>query len=129
MRSISAAATILLAACAMQGGPTPQQQADQRALANARPVGVPQDCIILNRIRDTQVRDNRTIDFRLVDGRVMRSRLAQECPGLAFDERFTYRTSLDRLCDVDTITVLYSDGTRGATCGLGPFQQVEIAGR
>jgi hypothetical protein len=38
-----------------------------------------------------------------------------------------YRTTLSRLCDIDTITVLYHGGpgmTQGPTCGLGKFYPV-----
>jgi len=122
----------ILAAAALTGcasaGLTGSQEADQWALVNARPVGEPENCITVNRIRDTNVRDERTIDFTLVNGDVMRSRLPHACPGLAFDERFAHRVMTGRLCAVDTITVLHSTG-RGASCGLGPFQKVEIPDR
>jgi hypothetical protein len=129
MRKSSVAAALLLAACATQSGMTPHQEANQRALAEARPVGAPQTCLLRSRIRDVRVRDDQTIDFIMLDGRVMRSRLPNECDGLAFEERFAYRTSLDRLCSVDTITVLHSSGVDGPTCGLGTFQQVELTER
>ena len=129
MSRISVAAALLLAACATQSGMTPHQATNQRALAEARPVGPPQNCVPLSRIRDSRVRDARTIDFYLVGGSVMRSRLPNECPGLTFEERFAYRTSLDQLCSVDTITVLHTDGTPGPSCQLGPFQPVDLAER
>jgi hypothetical protein len=129
MRSLSVAAAIALAGCMTQSDPSPSQEADQWALAHARETGEPEDCIEINRIRTSHVRSNEVIDFEMNDGRVMRSRLPHSCPGLGFEERFTYRTSLSRLCGVDTITVLHSDGSRGASCGLGDFQPVEIAPR
>jgi hypothetical protein len=120
---------LVLAGCATESGLTPSGEADQWALANARETGPAENCIQLVRIRDTRVRDDQTIDFNLVDGSVWRNRLPYECPGLGFEERFAYRTSLTQLCNVDTITVLHSDGSRGASCGLGQFQPVEIAER
>ena len=129
MRMSSITAALLLTACATESGMTPRQAANQRALAEARPVGAPENCILRNRIRDVRVRDDQTIDFYMLDGRVMRSRLPYECSGLAFEERFAYRTSLDRLCSVDTITVLHSSGVNGPTCGLGTFQQVDLSER
>ena len=104
-------------------------EADRAALANARPLGEPTDCLTLTSISRTRVRDNHTIDFYLRDGRVFRNRLRNQCAGLGFEESFSYETSLPRLCSVDTIRVRNSSGIRGATCGLGTFQQVEIAER
>ena len=122
----AAAAVALLAGCASATGTTPRQEADARALAEARPVGEPVDCIAIHLMRDSNARDDRTIDFFLADGRVMRNRLRNECPGLAFEDRFSYRTSLTRLCSTDPITVFTSDGARGPTCAIGTFQQVEL---
>ena len=129
MKHLTVALALLVPACMTQDGQTPRQAANARALAEARPIGEAQDCIQTNRIRTTRVRDRQTIDFEMIDGSVLRNRLPIECPGLAFEERFSYRTSLARLCSVDTITVLQSDGSRGASCGLGPFQPIELRGR
>ena len=129
MKTSALAAILILAACTTASGLTPRQEANNWALENARATGPAQDCLLINRIRDTRVRDESTIDFYMIDGRVFRSRLPHECPGLAFDERFAYRPAIDRLCAVDIITVFHSDGMRGASCGLGPFEPIEIAER
>ena len=129
MKRLAFALVLLLTGCATEDGLTPRQAANQRALAEARPVGTAQDCVQINRIRTTRVRDAQTIDFEMIDGSVYRSRLPIACPGLRFEERFSYRTSLPRLCSVDTITVLQSDGSRGASCGLGAFQPIELPRR
>jgi Family of unknown function (DUF6491) len=117
--------TLSLTACA----PTERDEADQRALAEARPVGAPADCIDLARIDHSRVRDDRTIDFAMKGGKVYRNILPQACSGLRFEESFSYRTSLSQLCSTDLITVNRSGGIDGPTCGLGRFQPVEIAGR
>ena len=117
------AAVCLLAGCAQ--GPTPRQEADRRALAEAREVGAPVDCIDLARIDHTRVRDDRTVDFFMRGREVYRNRLRQDCPGLGFEDSFTYRTSLARLCSVDLITVNQGAAARGPTCALGPFQRIE----
>ena len=127
MRATAAIAlSLAIAGCAGDEGLTPRQEANRWALANAEPLGEPENCIQVSRIRNSIGRDDRTIDFWMIDGRIMRSRMPNECPGLAFEDSFLYRTSIDRLCSTDTITVLHADGRRGATCGLGPFQQVRI---
>jgi hypothetical protein len=123
MRIASLAAAAVLAGCAQ--GPTPRQEADRRALAEARPVGAPADCIELGRIDRTRVRDGRTIDFRMRGGEVYRNRLPAECPSLAFEESFSYRTLTGRLCSVDLIAVNRSGGIAGPACALGAFQRIE----
>ena len=117
----------LLAGCAQ--GTTQRQEADRRALAEARPVGEPVDCLDLARIDQTRIRGSRTIDFHLRGRDVYRNSLPDECPGLAFEDGFTYRTSLGRLCSVDTIQVLSRTGIAGPTCALGKFQRIETAAR
>jgi hypothetical protein len=119
----SLAALGLLAGCVQ--GPTRRQETDRRALAEARPAGAPVDCIELSRIDHTQVRDDSTIDFYMRGREVYRNRLPAECPGLAFDDSFAYRTSTGRLCSVDLIAVNRSGGSTGPTCPLGSFQPIE----
>ena len=97
----------------------------------ATPAGDPVNCIQLNRIDHTRVRDDRTIDF-IMRGlkQVYRNVLPNTCPELGFEEAFSYETSLSQLCNVDIITVFRNSGglRRGASCGLGQFQPVTLAG-
>ena len=128
MRTIlTAAFALLVTACA----PTAKDLADQTALADARPTGPPVDCLPLTSIGETHVRDGRTIDFELRNGNVYRNTLPHQCPGLGFDESFSYETSLSQLCSLDIITVLHRTGgiRRGASCGLGKFQPIETSAR
>ncbi len=120
---LSLTALAILAGCAE--GPTKRQETDRRALAEARPVGDPVDCVDLSRIDHTRVRDGRTIDFYMRGRQVLRNRLPAECPSLAFEESFTYRTSLGRLCSVDLIAVNPGGAIAGPTCALGTFQRIE----
>ncbi|HKR16179.1 hypothetical protein [Rhizorhapis sp.] len=92
---------------------------------NLVPSGKAVTCVQLRQIRNTEVRNDRTIDFHMLGGKIYRNTLPHSCPGLGFEERFMYKTSLSQLCNVDIITVLYSRGSgldRGASCGLGKFQ-------
>ena len=83
----------------------------------------PQSCVELSRIRESRVVDDRTIDFVLRDGRVLRNNLPAACPQLGFEKAFTYSTSINRLCNVDIISVINQGGGPriGASCGLGEF--------
>ena len=98
----------------------------------ATPVGPPLTCLRLADIRESRVRSDRIIDFYTHSrGRVYRVELPQACPQLGFEQRFSYATSLDRLCSTDIITVLQQTGgslDRGASCGMGQFQPVTLAG-
>lgn len=92
---------------------------------NLAPSGKAVNCVHLRQIQHTRVRDDRTIDFHMINGKIYRNTLPNSCPGLGFEEKFSYKTSLSQLCNVDIITVLYSTGgglDRGASCGLGKFQ-------
>jgi hypothetical protein len=96
----------------------------------ARSVGTAENCISLNRIRNTRVHDDRTIDFHMNGGRVYRNTLPNNCSGLGFEESFSYRTSLSRLCSTDIITVLRTgSGVGGPSCGLGHFEPIELPER
>lgn len=90
-------------------------------------IGAPENCVNRSQIRSTNVVDDRTIDFKMVGGKVYRNTLPNRCPGLGFEEAFSYRTSINQLCNVDIIRVLRNFGGRideGTACGLGKFQQI-----
>ncbi|HEX9932954.1 MAG TPA: hypothetical protein VGB08_08955 [Allosphingosinicella sp.] len=126
--TIAAATFAILAGCTGENGLTPHQDADRRALENARDAGEAQDCVIRRNIRNTVVLDDQTIDFHMHGGRILRNRLPGGCPRLGFEESFSYRAPTGRLCSGDLITVRSSTGP-GPACPLGRFQPVEIAPR
>jgi hypothetical protein len=95
-----------------------------------RAVGEPKSCVTISQIRSTKVIDSRNIDFRMAGGKTYRTTLPQSCPSLKFEDRFSYRSSINQLCSVDIVHVLHDQGGRlyeGAGCGLGKFQQIEKA--
>ncbi|PLK24210.1 hypothetical protein C0V78_13080 [Novosphingobium sp. TH158] len=96
----------------------------------ARETGPAESCVPLTQLRDSHIRDDRTIDFMRDRTRGWRVTLPQDCPGLKSANAFSYQTSLSQLCSVDVIHVLYQFGSgfqRGASCGLGKFQPIELA--
>jgi hypothetical protein len=102
---------------------------DRNAVPAARETGPAVSCIQLSSIRESRVRSDSVIDFRLNGNKWVRNTLPNSCPSLGFEERYSYETSLNQLCSVDIIHVLHSYGgglDRGASCGLGKFQPVEI---
>jgi hypothetical protein len=100
---------------------------DRSAVPLAEPVGKSVTCVPLSQIRSTNVYGDSVIDFHMAGGKVLRNTLPMSCPGLGFEERFSYRTSIGQLCSVDIITVVQSPGlSHGPSCGLGEFQPVKI---
>ena len=117
--------TLILALAAIATA-VPVAARDQ-AVPDAAPAGAAVDCITLNQIRETHVRSDQVIDFEVAGKRMYRNTLDSACPNLGFEQRFSYSVTGGRLCSTDTVTVLQSTGTRGATCGLGKFQPVTLA--
>ncbi|MBW6522534.1 hypothetical protein KZ810_03410 [Sphingomonas sp. RHCKR47] len=120
----------VLAACCVAAATAPVTARDRDAVPAATPTGPARNCVPITQLRESLVRNDRVIDFRTSGGRdrFYRVTLPQSCPGLGFERRFSYGTSLSQLCAQDIITVLYQTGPmRGASCGLAPFQPVTIA--
>ena len=87
-----------------------------------------EQCVRLSSIDSTRVVDDQNILFYMKNGDVYRNELPRRCPGLAVEDTFMYRTSLNQLCNVDIITVLRSMGfgfQPGISCGLGMFERID----
>ena len=125
MRSLTIAA---LAAAAITTAPAAARDREPPA---ATPIGAPASCVPVNQIGETRVHNDRVIDFHMRGKRVYRNVLPYNCPSLGFERAITYKTSTNRLCSVDIIGVLRTSPRleRGASCGLGQFQPVELAKR
>ena len=120
--------TPVLAALALAAVAAPGAARDRNAIPVATPDGPAKSCVPLTQLRESLVRSDRIIDFRVSGNHYYRVELPQACPGLNFERRFAYETSLSQLCAQDIITVLHDTPlTRGASCGLAPFQPVTIA--
>jgi hypothetical protein len=64
-------------------------------------------CIDSNRISDTRVIDSRTVVVRLTPGpEFVRIDLGNNCSTLDKTTGFSFRTSINKLCTADTLTVL-----------------------
>lgn len=118
----------MLVVAAVIATAVPVSARDSGKVPLATPDGKPEFCIPLSRIRQSHVRNDSVIDFEMMGGKYYRATIEGGCPGLGFEERFGYSTSLDRLCASDIITVLYTSPiSSGARCALGPFQPVKLA--
>lgn len=84
-------------------------------------------CLSTYNIRRTEIIDDRNVLFHMRGGDIYQNILANRCPGLARENRFSYETTLNRLCQLDWIAVLYSEGSglrEGPRCGLGMFHLI-----
>jgi len=94
-------------------------------------------CVALSRLRSTRVLDGEHILFRLNGNRYFLNTLPRRCPRLGYVRSFGYVTSISKLCDLDSITVI-DDITQihrraggrvaflsGPRCSLGKFERVE----
>ena len=123
--SLTGTLGIGLAAIALPG--LSQAEDELQAWQRAQAVGEAESCIPLRQIRETHVHDDRTIDFELTGGRTYRNTLPVRCPGLGFEESFSYETGLGQLCSSDIIAVLRQPiDIPGPRCGLGEFVPIEI---
>lgn len=126
MRAILTLAAVAVLASA--GGAT--AGSNREPIPEATAAGKPISCIPLRSIRSSKVRSDKVIDFEMAGGKVYRNELPYSCGSLGFEERFSYKTSLNQLCSTDIITVLQSPGlSPGPSCGLGKFQPVTLARR
>lgn len=85
------------------------------------------NCIDLRSVRRTEVVDDRNILFHMRGSTVYHNILPRQCGGLAREDRFSYETTMGRLCSQDMIRVLYMDpfGLRdGNHCQLGVFHKI-----
>ncbi|SFP92480.1 hypothetical protein [Sphingomonas rubra] len=96
----------------------------------ATPAGEEVTCIPIAGIRESRVRSDDVIDFVMRNRKVYRVTLPNGCPGLGSERRFSYTTSLSRLCAQDVVTVFSTAPVqRGASCGLAPFRPVTLVAR
>lgn len=82
-------------------------------------------CLDNVNIRETLILDDQTILFETYGGAVYINRLPIECFNLHYAGEFSYVTSIDRLCKLDTIKVVEEDSGHGSKCGLGIFIRIK----
>lgn len=85
---------------------------------STEPAASSKRCIRRFMINETEVIDDQTIVFHMLNNKAWKNTLPRQCPQLKIEDRFAYRTSLDRLCNVDIIKVM----NHGVSCGLGMFE-------
>lgn len=85
------------------------------------------NCITLRNVRRTEVIDDRNVLYHMRGRTIYHNILPRQCGGLAREKRFSYSTTMGRLCNLDSITVLYNDPFglgSGNSCQLGKFHKI-----
>jgi len=83
-------------------------------------------CLRTHMIRDVDVLDDWTLLIEMTGKKYYVNHLTHRCPGLGFEERFSYTLrGLSQLCSTDIITVLHTDLRPGASCGLSEFEELK----
>jgi len=127
-------------AAAAEEGALPTESAGADAKADSLKADnfdrTPKDCITITNIKETKVIDDSTILFYMRGSSKVTYRIAlsQACPNLAREDRFSYKTTMNRLCNSDLITVLEQFGVglrEGFSCRLGlfypiPYEEAEL---
>jgi len=130
MRAPALFLPLLLASCAAADDRAPGAIADADQVPAARILGPGERCLPTSRIQNTQVHGSQVIDFKALGNKTWRNILPDPCPGLGFEQRFAYETSIGQLCDTDTIQVLRPGGgglVAGPRCRLGEFVPVDTS--
>ena len=84
-------------------------------------------CIQARTIRQTHVLDDLNIFFYMRGKAIYHNILPRQCKGLSRDRRFSYTSSVNRLCYLDSIRILHDSGwglQEGRSCQLGYFRPV-----
>jgi len=104
----------------------PSGAAEPEAKRSDAPPGT-EYCLSLIRIRDSKILDSKHILFTMTDKSMYLNTLPKKCAGMDPGDAYTFRTSLNSLCNQDVITMLYPGGhgmLPGVSCGLGLFERV-----
>ena len=115
MKNILVKATLLLILFGMAAAGDTTGEAGQSKPGESR------HCLHIKNIKRIEIVDNQTILFHTYQKEIWKNTLPEPCPGLKFQGGIQYGTSIDKLCDLDTITVL----NIGPFCQLGEFEKVE----
>lgn len=94
------------------------------AIAAEDPPDTSIPCVSLRNTQDINIIDDNNIVFHMGGNSYYLNTLPYRCNGLKRNDTIMFRTSIDKVCDVDVITVLQNIGPgfqAGPSCGLGRF--------
>jgi len=82
------------------------------------------DCLGVTEMRSSRIIDKQHILFTTRGGDTYVNQLPRKCYSLRRYGGFSYSTSLPKLCHLEIITAIDSDGIEYGTCGIGKFERV-----
>lgn len=93
-----------------------------RALEKYEKTGKIERCVHLSRVHSSRVIDDYNILFIMKGRKAYLNKLPRRCSRLGFERAFSYRVSVNHLCNVDIITVFDAHSSiQGPSCSLGKF--------
>jgi len=96
-----------------------------QAVEDADEYGEPQQCISLTHLDRTDIVDDRNILFYMRGKDIYLNQLPNRCSGLRMADGFSYRRTVNQLCNIDLIRPFRSWDMRGGiSCGLGTFKLI-----
>ncbi len=92
--------------------------------APAKPASIQDSCINPTQIQKQKIVSDQEIQFTLAGGEVWVNKLPRSCPGLKFEQGFSWKITGGLVCsNQQTITV----NNTGTFCQLGEFSRVPAA--
>jgi len=116
--------TLCLSAAMLSLTAAPGRAEESGLLVDEGQMEISVRCLSLNRIKNTKVISKQHIAFYTRDGAVYVNTLPRKCHALTRHKAFAYKSTVGKLCDLDTVTVLDDFGgsfNLGPSCGLGKF--------
>ena len=93
-------------------------------LSKYEKTGADETCLNLSHVRDSDPLDDHAIMFELRGGDMYLNELDGRCTGLERERRFSYKTSQNKICKGDIITVTDNFGNFRGSCSLGAFEKI-----
>jgi hypothetical protein len=116
---------IAITALAFTGAAHAKGMSKEEVLAKYERTGELQNCVPLQSIKSTDILDDQTILFKMKGKGAYLNELPYKCPQLKWQDAFSYKTSVNQLCNTDIITVIdTATPQRLASCGLGKFEKL-----
>ncbi|MDG1709430.1 MAG: hypothetical protein P8H03_11745 [Emcibacteraceae bacterium] len=95
------------------------QKAANKEFAKYNQTGTFEKCIKYNMIKKNVVIDDTKIIFKMKNNNIVMNTLNSQCHSLAFERKFNFGVSNNRICEKDLIH------TRRDTCLLSKFETLE----
>ena len=116
---------LAITSLAFTGAAHAAKMSKDEVLSKYERTGETQNCIPLNSIDSSDILDDKTILFKMKGKGAYLNELPYQCPQLKSQDAFSYKTSVNQLCNTDIITVIdTTTPQRLASCGLGKFEKL-----